>query len=146
MIAASNLPVDVLLGRDVYDLHNCGKAHHSLAVVTRSKKSRVTHGAPQPTVASDAQPLPQLSQDQPSGDGVELRGKEDETVAEIVEEEETDGCSEDRTGQDGQTGQERAEPYKLPLSNSSSGSNKTLAYRQFVIGSQWIGMSGSIST
>ena len=133
VIAAPNLPVDVLLGRDVYDLHNCGKAHHSLAVVTRSKKSRVTHGAPQPTVAIDAQPLPQLSQDQPSADGVELRGKEDETVAETVEEAETDDCSEDRTGQDGQTGQEsgalQATPEQLKLWQQQDPSLQTVRDR-----------------
>ena len=70
-------------------------------------------------VASDAQPLPQLSQDQPSGDAIELRGKEDKTLAGIVEEEETDDCSEERTGQKGQTSQEsgalQATPEQLEL-------------------------------
>ena len=71
----------------------------------RSRKRGVTQRALQPTVASDAQPLPQPSQDQPSGDGIELRGKEDEILAGIVEEEETDDCSEEswsgRTDQPG---------------------------------------------
>ena len=122
VIAAPNLPVDVLLGRDIYDYHNCEKAHQSLAVVTWSRKREVTQRAPQPTVASDAQPLPQPSQDQPTGDGIELRGKEDETLAGIVEEE-TDGCSKVRKDRPTR----KVEPYKLPLSNSSCGSSKTLA-------------------
>ena len=104
LFAAPNLPVDVLLGQYIYDYHNGKKAHQSLAIMTQSRKRGVTHGAPQPPVASDPQPLPQPLQDQPSGDGIELRGKEDETLAGIVEE--TDGSSEERTGQEGQTGQE----------------------------------------
>ena len=76
MIAAPNLLVDVLLGQDI---HSCEKDHQTLAIVTRSMKRGVTNGVPQSTVASDAQPLPQPLQDQPSSNGVELRGKEDET-------------------------------------------------------------------
>ena len=66
VIAAPNLLVDVLLEQDIY---SCEKNHQTLAIVTRSMKREITNGVPQSTVASDAQ-------DQPSSNGVELRGKE----------------------------------------------------------------------
>ena len=123
VVAAPNLD-DVLLGQDIYDYQNFEKA---LVIMTGSMQ---WHGAPQLTVTSNAHPLPQLLQDQPSSDGVELKRKEDKSLAGVVK---TDWCPEDKIGQEGQAYQEsgglQATPEQLRLWQQQEPSLKTVRCR-----------------
>ena len=83
VVVAPNLPVDVLLGRDIYDP---GQPKQSFAVVTRAQSRRMEHG-PSPSGTSPAVAEEYLSNQMNSNeDSDELRGKEESTPVQGVRE------------------------------------------------------------
>ena len=93
VVVAPNLPVDVLLGRDIYDP---GQPKQSFAVVTRAQSRRMKQGP----LLHPSTEKNQLSSDE---DNDELRGKEEDTL-EMEDEEEDPHAG--NGGREGSTCQE----------------------------------------
>ena len=98
VVVAPNLPVDVLLGRDIYDL---GQVKQNFAVMTRAHTRRMEQ-EPEIPATRDPPPNPIDSlENQPSssGDNDELRGEEEGVlVAETEEDPQVGGLADETLG------------------------------------------------
>ena len=117
VVVAPNLPVDVLLGRDLYDLPGPEPVNQSFVVMTRSQAKQLEQEAP-PSTAEDpltGAPADPGLQAPDLGEEDQLRGKESETPTEagIGQPTPTTEDSQELRGKEGETEiEEEGEPLE----------------------------------